>query len=415
MLDIGKIRKDPQCFIENMKKRGADIDINGIIFLDEQRREVMTKTQNLHAKQNELASKIGKIKCGKETGNVEELMQESEKNKGEIHLLDELDKNLQKKLHDVLATVPNILQDCVPFGGEEDALEITKQGEKPNFDFTPVEHYVIGEKSGDMNFEEAVKMAGSRFVILKSQLARLERALKNFMLDCHTKEFGYTECSVPHLVNENAMFGTGQLPKFDNGYQTTDGFYLIPTSEVPLTNIVNGQIVSNEKLPMRFCAYSQCFRSEAGASGKDTAGMLRQHQFSKVELVSICMPDESNNEHERMLSAAENILKKLGLHYRVCILASQDTGFCSSKTYDIEVWLPGQGKYREISSCSNTLDFQARRMMARYKDLSGNKGYVHTLNGSGLAIGRTIIAIMENFQTSDKSFTIPEVLVEYMR
>ncbi len=414
MLDISKICKNPDYYREIMQKRGVNVDINFIVSLDEKRREVMTNTQNLQAKQNELAGKIGKIKGGKEAGNVEDLLVESEQNKAKLTALQAQDSALQEEMREILSTIPNILQDCVPEGGEEDSLEIKKHGAKREFSFTPLEHYIIGEKSGQMNFEEAVRISGSRFVILKSQLARLERALKNFMLDTHAKEFGYIEHYVPHLVNENALYGTGQLPKFDNGYQTTDGFYLIPTAEVPLTNLVNGQIISSEKLPMRFCAYSQCFRSEAGSSGKDTAGMLRQHQFSKVELVSITMPEESNKEHDRMLAAAENILQKLGLHYRVCILAGQDTGFSASKTYDIEVWLPGQGKYREISSCSNTLDFQARRMMARFKSESGQKGYVHTLNGSGLAIGRTIIAIMENFQTAEGKFEIPEVLRGYM-
>lgn len=415
MFDIGFIRQNKDFFLDSMKGRAFEIDINELFSLDENSRKIKTELQNLQAKQNELAKKIGMIKIGKSSENIDEIMKNSEEIKNKIPNLQIDSESLDEKLKVILSGIPNILQDDVPIGiDENDNLEIKKIGQKKEFNFTPKEHFEIGEASGLMDFDTATKISGSRFVILKSELARLERAIKNFMLDTHTKKFDYVETYVPHLVNEDAMFGTGQLPKFDNGYKTSDGFYLIPTSEVPLTNIARDSIISEEKLPMRFTAYSQCFRSEAGARGKDTKGMLRQHQFSKVELVSICMPEKSKEEHERMLEAAEYILKALDLHYRVCILCSGDTGFCASKTYDIEVWLPGQGKYREISSCSNTFDFQARRMMARYKTDSGKKGYVHTLNGSGLAVGRTLIAIMENYQNSDGTFEIPDILKKYI-
>jgi len=415
MLDINFIRNNKKLIQNCMKNRDFNINLDEIIQLDENRRSVMQETQNLHAKQNVIAKTIGVIKTGKSEENIDLLMQESEKNKKQLISLDEKDKQLQYELMEILSRVPNILQESVPFGKNElDNVELKKYGIKKHFDFDAKEHWEIGEKLGLMDFESAVKISGSRFVVLKNQLAKLERALKNFMLDEHTKQFGYCEMYVPHLVNANSLFGTGQLPKFDNGYETKDGFYLIPTAEVPLTNMVMNSIISERELPLRFVAYSQCFRSEAGSAGRDTSGMFRQHQFSKVELVSICMPERSQDEHERMLSAAENILQKLDIHYRVCILSSGDTSFSSSKTYDIEVWLPGQKKYREISSCSNTLDFQARRMMARFKAEGGKKGYVHTLNGSGLAIGRCMIAIIENYQNSDGSFNIPNILIPYM-
>ncbi|QED23650.1 serine--tRNA ligase [Candidatus Deianiraea vastatrix] len=416
MLDINFIKNNLEIVKNSMKNRSFTFDFDALLKLDDNRRSVMQETQNMQSKQNAIAKEIGMIKSAKKDGNIDDLMKQSEEIKHTLAKLEENDAKLQHEIKEILATIPNILQDAVPFGTDDTQnLQISAFGEKKSFNFDIKEHYEIGEKLGIMDFESARKISGSRFVLLRSDLAKLERALKNFMLDTHAAEFGYEEIYVPHLVNANSMFGTGQLPKFDNGYITTDGMYLIPTSEVPLTNIAADMIISEEKLPMRFTSYSQCFRSEAGAAGKDTAGMFRQHQFSKVELVSICMPEKSHDEHERMLMAAENILKKLDLHYRVCLLCSGDTGFCSSKTYDIEVWLPGQKQYREISSCSNTLDFQARRMMARYKTHDNKKGYVHTLNGSGVAIGRMIVAIIENYQNPDGTFNIPNALKPYMQ
>lgn len=407
MIDINLIRNAPNVIENSMKLRGLEINFPDIISLDKNKREIMTQIQALQSKNNIIAGQIGLSKAGKGNYNTEALIKESISNEDEIIRLKQDEDSINLQLDDLLANIPNILQEEVHFGrNEDDNIEIKQSGKKPHFAFQAKEHSNIAGHSLDL--ETAAKVSGSRFSFLYNDLAKLERRLRDFMIDIHVSEFGYTEVYVPHLVNKDSMFGTGQLPKFDNGYITTDGFYLIPTSEVPLTNIVRDKILNEEELPLRFTAYSQCFRSESGASGKDTHGMLRQHQFSKVELVSICKPEKSKDEHERMLSAAETVLKKLDLHYRVMLLSSGDTGFSSSKTYDIEVWLPGQSKYREISSCSNTLDFQARRMMARYKDKSGKKHYVHTLNGSGLAIGRTIIALIENYQTESGSYEFPD-------
>ncbi len=414
MLDINFIKNNREIVIESMKNRNFKFDIDELIQLDEKRREIMTKTQQLQSRKNELAKEIGSIKSGKIAGDINIVMKLSEEVKFELESLEKQDSESQDFMKQKLEMLPNILQSSVPIGATEDEnIVIKTHGEKPIFAFKPKEHNEIGEKSGMMDFENARKISGSRFVILRNGLAKLERALANFMLDTHISDFRYQEISVPVMVNENSMYGTGQLPKFDNGYQTTDGMYLIPTSEVPVTNIVNSEIVDINSLPMRFCCHSQCFRSEAGSAGKDVTGMIRQHQFSKVELVSIVHPEKSEEEHERMLAAAENILQKLELHYRISLLCSGDTGFSSSKTYDIEVWLAGQGRYCEISSCSNMRDFQARRMMARYKD-GDKKGYLHTLNGTGLAIGRTMVAIIENYQNEDGSINIPKVLVSYM-
>jgi seryl-tRNA synthetase len=324
---------------------------------------------------------------------------------------------LRQQLNDLLATLPNLPAPEVPDGRDETAnRELHRHAEPPRFNFAPLMHEAIGDKLGLMDFARAARLSGSRFVVLKGALARLERAIAQFMLDLHTGEFGYTEISPPLLVRDDAVFGTGQLPKAtEDMFQTREGLWLIPTAEVPLTNLVAGEILEEADLPMRFTAWTTCFRSEAGAAGKDTRGMIRQHQFEKVELVSITRPEDSEAEHDRMTACAEEVLKRLGLAYRVMLLSTGDMGFAARKTYDIEVWLPGQNTYREISSCSNCGAFQALRMKARYRSSEG-KGTrpVHTLNGSGLAIGRTMIAILENFQRHDGTVEIPEALQSYM-
>jgi seryl-tRNA synthetase len=323
---------------------------------------------------------------------------------------------LEKDLRNELTFYPNILDADVPDGRDEAANVTVKEfGSKPEFAFTPKQHFEIGEALGLMDFSAAAKIAGSRFTVLRGALARLERALGQFMLDVHTGEHGYVETAVPLLVNEAAMFGTGQLPKFEEDlFKTTDGRYLIPTAEVSLTNLVAGEILNAKQLPMRLTALTPCFRSEAGSAGRDVRGMLRQHQFTKVELVSIVHPDESAAEHERMTRCAETILERLELPYRRMLLCAGDTGFSAAKTYDLEVWLPGQGAYREISSCSNTRAFQARRMNARFRNEQGKPEFVHTLNGSGVAVGRALIAVLENYQNADGSVTVPAVLQPYM-
>ncbi len=324
---------------------------------------------------------------------------------------------LREEIDEILAGLPNLPADEVPDGPDETANRVLRHhGEPPHFDFAPFSHEAVGERLGMMDFARAGKLSGSRFVVLRGALARLERALGQFMLDLHTTEFGYTEVSPPLLVRDDAVFGTSQLPKFaEDLFRTTDGYWLIPTAEVPLTNLVAGEIIEESALPLRYTAWTPCFRSEAGAAGKDTRGMIRQHQFEKVELVSIVRPDASATEHERMTACAEEVLKRLGLAYRVVLLSTGDMGFASQKTYDIEVWLPGQGTYREISSCSNCGAFQALRMKARYRPAEGRGTLpVHTLNGSGLAIGRTLIAILENFQRHNGTVALPPVLQPYM-
>jgi len=324
---------------------------------------------------------------------------------------------LRAEIDEILAGLPNLPTEDVPDGPDETANQVLRHhGEVPRFDYAPLPHETIGERLGVMDFVHAGKLSGSRFVVLRGALARLERALGQFMLDLHTTEFGYTEVSPPLLVRDAALFGTSQLPKFaEDQFRTTDGYWLIPTAEVPLTNLVSDEILDEGGLPLRYTAWTPCFRSEAGAAGKDTRGMIRQHQFEKVELVSITRPEDSGAEHERMTKCAEEVLKRLGLAYRVVLLSSGDMGFAAQKTYDLEVWLPGQGTYREISSCSNCGAFQAQRMKARYRPVGG-KGTlpVHTLNGSGLAIGRTLIAILENFQRHNGAVAIPSVLQAYM-
>jgi len=419
MHDIKWIRENPKVFDEAMKKRGLGPVADEIIKHDKEKRKGISNLQELQHKTNALAKKIGELKAQKQ--NADDLIAESKELKAkiaEVKQREEQGEDVTEELVDgLLYTLPNILALDVPEGeSEEDNVEIRRWGVLPSFDFHPKEHFDLGENLGLMDFEQTAKISGARFVTLKGQLARLERALANFMLDIHTKEFGYIEVSPPLLVKDNAVFGTAQLPKFETDlFKTTDGRWLIPTAEVSLTNMVRESIIEEEKLPLRFCAYTPCFRSEAGSAGKDTRGMIRQHQFSKVEIVSITTPEKSEEEHERLTNVAEEILKRLELPYRVMLLCSADTGFGSNKTYDIEVYLPGQLHYREISSCSNFGAFQARRMNARFRSKAQKENvFAHTLNGSALAVGRTIVAILENYQNQDGTIKIPKVLQPYM-
>ncbi len=415
MHDIKALRTNPELYRQKFSLRGCDTIIDEIVTLDEKNRAFITESQELQSERNQLSKEIGHLMANKETLAAEEMKQKVAVIKDKITEIETQQGNIAEKIYGYLTQTPNNLAGDVPVGiDENDNIEIRKHGTLPKFEFTPLEHDVLAEEFG-MDFETAAKISGARFVYLKGNLAKLERALGNFMLDIHTEEFGYTEINPPLLVKENALFGTGQLPKFEEDLFKADNHYLIPTSEVPLTNLVRETIVSEDDLPMRFTALTPCFRSEAGSAGKDTRGMIRQHQFSKVELVSIVPPEYSELEHERMLTCAETILQKLVLPYRVVLLCSGDTGFSAQKTFDIEVWLPGQNKYREISSVSNCGDFQARRMNARYKTKNGDNKFVHTLNGSGLAVGRCLVAILENYQQADGSVLIPTILQPYMR
>lgn len=415
MIDLNFIREHPELFDKAMESRGSQVRAADILALDGKIRPLITEIQEKQSHRNEIARQIPVLK--KDGKDISNLLRDAEELKRTIPLLEAEQEALKVQLDQILFSIPNILSDEVPQGTDEsDNKELRRWGEIRKFDFTPLEHFDIGEKLGIIDFEQAAKVSGSRFVYLKGALARMERALASFMLDIHTSEFGYTEVAPPHLVRADAVFGVGQLPKFEEDlFKTTTDHYLISTSEVSLTNLVLDKIVAEEDLPLRFTAYTPCYRSEAGSAGRDTRGMIRLHQFSKVELVSITRAEDSKAEHERMVGAAETVLKRLGLPYRVMQLCSGDTGFSSTRTYDIEAWLPGQNKYREISSCSNCGDFQARRLKARYKELHGSKNtFVHTLNGSGLPIGRTMVAIIENYQNADGSIDIPSALVPYM-
>lgn len=417
MLDIKWIRDNPEALDAALKARGADPLAAHLIELDNKRKAHLTKLQEAQEQRNAASKEIGKAKAtGDETAAQAAIIKVAEI-KSFIQSGEEIERELNAALDTALAEVPNIPLADVPVGlKEEDNVVYRVVGEKPTYGFEPKEHYEIGEALEIMDFENAAKLAGSRFVILKGLLARLERALAQFMLDLHTTEHGYLEVSPPLLVRDEVMFGTGQLPKFaEDSFKTTDNRWLIPTAEVPLTNLVREEILDESVLPLRMTAFTPCFRSEAGSAGRDTRGMLRVHQFPKVEMVSITKAEQSEVELERMLECAEEILKRLGIHYRVMTLCSGDMGFSARKTYDIEVWLPGQDAYREISSCSICGDFQARRMNARYR-VDGEKRlqFCHTLNGSGLAVGRTLIAVLENYQNEDGSVRIPEVLQPYM-
>jgi seryl-tRNA synthetase len=415
MFDLKWIRDNPDTFDAGLRRRGMAALSVQLVALDGRRRAAQTRFQELQQKRNELSRQIG---AGKKKGeDTSALEAEVAALKDGLAAAEAEEQAAAAEAEQLLAGIPNLPAADVPDGADEKAnVELRRHGNPRNFAFTPKQHFEIGEALGLMDFEQAAVISGARFVVLKGALARLERALAAFMLDLHTTTFGYSEIVPPMLVRDDAVYGTAQLPKFaEDLFRTTTGFWLIPTAEVPLTNLAAGQILDEAALPLRFTAHTPCFRSEAGAAGKDTRGMIRQHQFSKVELVSIAHPDQSDVEHERMTSCAEEVLKRLGLPYRVMVLSTGDMGFAAQKTYDIEVWLPGQSAYREISSCSNCGEFQARRMKARFRK-AGEKGtrFVHTLNGSGLAVGRTMIAVLENYQQEDGSVALPEALRPYM-
>jgi len=415
MLDIKSIRENADTFDAEFGRRNIEPIAAKLIEIDKRRRDFQTKAQEIQTSRNELSRVIGQRKAKGEDAE-DEIKKVSDSKKAQFEA-EENAKSAANELDVILGGLPNIPATDVPDGQDEkDNVELRTWGQPNKLSFKAKEHFDLGEALGQMNFEAAARMSGSRFVVLSGALARLERALATFMLDLHTDENGFTEVSPPALVRDAALFGTGQLPKFENDlFKTTDGFYLIPTAEVPLTNMLRESLVEESSLPRRYTAMTPCFRSEAGSAGKDTRGMIRQHQFSKVEMVAITTPEESEKEHERMIRCAEEILKKLNLAYRVVKLCMGDLGFSARKTYDLEVWLSGQGRYREISSVSNCGDFQARRMKTRYRPRNGKgTAYVHTLNGSGLAVGRTLIAIMENYQEEGGSIVVPEVLRNYM-
>lgn len=416
MHDLRAIKDNPEAFDEAMKRRGAEYRAADILSLDEKRVATVKAMNDAQAEQKQVSKKIGAAKASGDEAAAQAVMAEVGVLKQKVKDLEEQERQLAAELHDALLPIPNILDTDVPEGADEsDNVEVRAWGEPRQIDGAK-EHFDLGEALGMMDFEAAAKISGSRFVVLKKDLAKLERAIATFMLNLHTEEFGYDEVLPPVLVNADAMTGTGQLPKFeDDAFKTTDGRYLTPTAEVSLTNLLREEIVSEEELPKRMTAWTQCFRAEAGSAGRDTRGMIRMHQFSKVELVSITTPDQSDEEHERMTSCAEEVLKRLDLPFRTMMLCAGDTGFGAAKTYDIEVWLPGQGQFREISSCSNTRAFQARRMNARYRAEGEKKPqFVHTLNGSGLAVGRTMVAILENYQQADGSIAVPDVLKPLM-
>lgn len=414
MHDLNYIRNNPKEFDHKLARRGLKPHSAEILALDKNIRQAKSKLQELQQEKNQIAKAIAVAKS--QAQDAKQLFVRAEQVKNTIA---ELENNsvLIERLNNILLSLPNILDNDVPDGdSESDNLEVKKHGKPTIFDYKPKQHFTLGENLAMMDFEQAALISGARFVILKKDLAKLERVLANFMLDLLTNEFALSEISPPALVNEKAMIGTGQLPKFaDDAFVTTDGKWLISTSEIVLTNLVQNKILNKQDLPLRFCAYTPCFRSEAGSAGKDSRGMIRLHQFNKVEMVSITDQDNSKHEHERMVAIAEEILIRLDLPYRVVKLCSKDTGFGAQKTYDIEVWLPGQNCYREISSISNCGAFQARRMKARYKDEAKNINFVHSLNASALAVGRTLVAIIENYQNEDGSINIPGILQPYFQ
>jgi seryl-tRNA synthetase len=433
MFDIKWIRANAEAFDAAVSRRkGVSVRSADLLAIDDKRRDIIVRLNDAQEKRNSLSKQIGQAKAQKDEAKAQQLMAEVAAVKDFIPQGEAEERAIDQELRSALSTIPNLVFEDVPDGTDESGnveyfgrngtaeTAAKARAPKPSFSFAPKEHYQIGEAMGQMDFETAAKLSGSRFVVLKGQVARLERALGQFMLDLHTTEHGYTEVHPPLLVRDDALFGTNQLPKFEEDlFFTPHGesrLALIPTAEVPLTNFVRESILSEEELPLRFTALTPCFRSEAGSAGRDTRGMLRQHQFNKVEMVSITTPETSVDEHERMLGCAEAVLQKLGLAYRVMNLCTGDIGFGAKKTYDLEVWLPGQDTYREISSVSVCGDFQARRMDARYRP-SGEKQpprFVHTLNGSGTAVGRCLIAVMENYQQDDGSVAIPQVLQPYM-
>ncbi|MCC7045767.1 MAG: serine--tRNA ligase [Alphaproteobacteria bacterium] len=414
MHDLKAVRDDPQSFDRSLTRRGLGSQAQTILDLYHTHRALIQRLQELQARRNDVSKQIGQRKSKGE--NADDLIAETAKIKNELPEVEAQEREAGAAVTRFLEALPNLPAADVPEGRDAaDNKEVRRWREPRKFNFPVKDHVALGERLG-MDIPTASKMSGARFTLLKGQAARLERALAQFMLDLHTSEFGYLETSPPLMVRDNAVYGTGQLPKFgEDLFRTNTGHWLIPTAEVPMTNIVAGEILDEDKLPLRFTAHTPCFRSEAGAAGKDTTGMLRQHQFYKVELVSIAHPDQSDQEHTRMTNCAQAVLERLELPYRTVVLCTGDMGFAAEKTYDIEVWLPGQDTYREISSCSNCGDFQARRMNARFRP-KGGKGtrFVHTLNGSGLAVGRTLIAVLENYQQEDGSVAIPKALVPYM-
>ena len=417
MHDIRLIRENPEAFDAALTRRGAAPLAATLASLDEARRALTTRQQEVQARRNELSKQVGQAKAAKDEGKAQALMAEVGALKDELERLTTDQAGADEALRDALAAIPNLPAADVPDGADEDDNQLVhERGALPAFDFTPREHDAFGPALG-LDFETGALLSGARFTLVRGHAAKLARALGQFMLDTLTAEHGYEEVNPPLLVRDEALFGTGQLPKFaEDLFRTTDGRWLIPTAEVSLTNIVREQILPAEALPLRFTALTPCFRSEAGAAGRDTRGYIRQHQFDKVEMVSITTPEASEDEHERMTQCAEGILDRLGLPFRRMKLCTGDMGFSAARTYDLEVWLPGQSRYREISSCSTCTDFQARRMNTRYRP-EGEKGtrFVHTLNGSGLAVGRTLVAVLENYQQADGSVAVPEALQPYLR
>jgi len=416
MLDPKYLRQDLENTAQLLQRRGYTLDVKLIAELEEQRKQIQVKTQELQSERNSKSKKIGQAKAKGE--DIQPLLDEVAHLGDALKAAEEELSSIQVKLDDVLLTIPNIPHESVPVGKDEnDNVELRKWGEPRQFNFAVKDHVELGEQLGQLDFETASKITGSRFAVMNGQLARLHRALIQFMLDLHTREHGYTETYVPYMVNTDSLRGTGQLPKFEEDLFKLSGeqnYYLIPTAEVPVTNIVRDVIIEADHMPRKYVCHTPCFRSEAGSYGKDTRGMIRQHQFEKVELVQVVKPDESYQAHEELTAHAEEVLKRLQLPYRVMTLCSGDMGFSAAKTYDLEVWLPGQDKYREISSCSNFEAFQARRMLARWRNPdTGKPELVHTLNGSGLAVGRTLVAVMENYQQADGSIEVPEVLRPY--
>ena len=411
MHSIKLVRKEPDFFLKKLGHRNIKVSLKNILDLDKKNRKLIQNKEKLEHQKKVISKKKDKSQFSR-----------SKKISKEIEQFNKSQEKIKNKIQAILSSLPNLALDDVPIGNDDTSNKVIKKiGEIPKFDFKPMSHYEIGKKLNLMDFDAAAKTSGARFVFLKNKLALLERAIANFMLDCHTKEFGYQEISPPLIVTDNAMFGTGQLPKFENDQfeikleDEKSRKFLIPTAEVILTNIIRESLLKNKDLPLRLVASTACFRKEAGSHGKDTRGMIRQHQFYKVELVSIVEPNLCSEELERMTGCAENILQRLELPYRKILLATGDMGFSSEKTYDLEVWIPSENKYREISSCSSCGSFQARRMKARYKNKNNETNFVGTLNGSGLAVGRTLIAIMENYQQNDGSIVIPKVLRSYMK
>lgn len=417
MHDIKAIRENPQAFDAGLARRGDAPISADVLKLDEARRAKISASETAQAEQNKASKQVGAAKASGDAAEFERLRQLVSDKKAEVTVMQAEAKALDAKLTDMLARIPNLPADDVPEGADEtDNVEVNRWGDVPEFTFKPVEHYEIGGVAAAMDFDTAAKISGSRFVLLSGAVARVHRALAQFMVDTHVDENGLTEVNPPVLVKDDAMYGTDKLPKFgEDSYRTEDGMWLVPTSEVPLTYIMSGDVVEEASLPRRYTAHTLCFRSEAGSAGRDTSGMLRQHQFEKVEMVSITHPEASDDEQKRMLRCAEDLLERLGIPYRTVILCTGDMGFGARRTFDIEAWLPGQDAYREISSVSTTGDFQARRMNARFKPAEGGKPqFVHTLNGSGLAVGRCLIAVLENGQQADGSVKLPDALAPYL-